>query len=433
MQTIYFKNYQPNADGINNDGVKLNQAILDCSKQGGGKVVVGGNATYRIGYLELQDNVELYLEAGAILKASSKMTDFYNTSVVKDTNLYVPSWENCEYDGKPSMYFIFANGKKNIKITGSGSIDGNEEIFYGNVTKWHIEGAFYPRVPLLCLEGCQNVTLTGIRLQNSGFWTTHLVGCKDVLIDGITIKNNLRMTNSDGIDPDHCQNVTIRNSYIEGADDAIVLKTTEAFKQYGSCENILVENCELISTSAAIKFGTESVSDFKNITFRKCNIHHSNRGISLQLRDCGNISDVTFEDITINTRRFSAIHWWGRAEAIAITGVRRNKDTQLGQISNVHFKGIQTKGENGILIYGEDNIRNISFEDVDVKIEKTTDWAKQDLDLRPSIYNVVEGKPAVLYLCGAKEVTFSNFTYEINANIKAEVSEFVFNQKIKAN
>ena len=83
-------------------------------------------------------------------------------------------------------------------------------------------------------------------------------GCEDVLVDGIRILNNLRMANSDGIDPDHCRNVRIANCHVECGDDAIVLKNSADYKEYGSCENITVSGCTLISTSAAIK-----LCDFK--------------------------------------------------------------------------------------------------------------------------------------------------------------------------
>lgn len=96
-----------------------------------------------------------------------------------------------------------------MAITGFGKIDGNEEIFYGKVTKWHIDGYFYPRVPLLFLENVRHLTIQQVTLTGSAFWTTHLVGCKEVLIEGIRIINNLRLANCDGIDPDHCNNVRI--------------------------------------------------------------------------------------------------------------------------------------------------------------------------------------------------------------------------------
>lgn len=41
------------------------------------------------------------------------------------------------------------------------------------------------------------------------FWTLHPAGCDDVLISKIHILNDLDVANSDGIDPDHCNNVRI--------------------------------------------------------------------------------------------------------------------------------------------------------------------------------------------------------------------------------
>ena len=106
-----------------------------------------------------------------------------------------------------------------------------------------------------------------------------------MLIDGIRLLNNLKMANSDGIDPDRCLNVRISNCHIERGDDAIVLKNSGDYKKYGPCENMVVADCTLVSTSAAIKFGTEGESDFRNILVENCCISRSNRGISIRIRD----------------------------------------------------------------------------------------------------------------------------------------------------
>ena len=118
--------------------------------------------------------------------------------------------------------------------------------------------------------------------------------------------------------------------------------------EYGPCENIVVDNCTMISTSAAIKFGTESEAPFRNISVTNCSIQRTNRAISLQLRDKGCIENVTFSNLNIDTRLFSKVHWWGEAEPITITAVKRNAQT------NVRLQNIYCVGENGILIYGDD-------------------------------------------------------------------------------
>ena len=145
--------------------------------------------------------------------------------------------------------------------------------------------------------------------------------------------------------------------------------------EYGPCENIVVSNCTLISTSAAIKFGTESEAPFRNIIVDNCNISRTNRAISLQLRDKGCIENVIFSNLNIETRMFSKKHWWGEAEPIAITAVKRRDDVQVGYIRNIRFQNINCTGENGILLYGDpsQNISNISFDHVQIRLTKKTD------------------------------------------------------------
>ncbi len=417
------KDFGAVGDGSRSDTAAIQAAIDTCHKNGGGKVVLDGGCTYRAGALVLRSHVELHLEMGAVLKASDHLEDFNlpGGQTSEPELLSQPTYLNCEYAGQPSLYFIYAKDCEYVSITGFGKIDGNEEIFYGAVSPWHIDGSFYPRVPLLFLEHVEHLTLTQVTLTGSGFWTTHMVGCSDVLIDGIRILNSLRLANCDGIDPDHCKNVRITNCHIECADDCIVFKNTSHAMKYGGCENIVVSGCTLISTSAAIKFGTESEAPFRNIIVQNCNISRTNRGISLQLRDKGCIENVIFSNINIDTRLFSKLYWWGEAEPIAITALRRKDDTQAGSIRNVTFSHINCTGENGILIYGDEsrNISDIAFEDVSLHLVKRTEWQKNLHDLRPCQGNtILEGSLNAVFARNAKNITFSNLKVTVDEDMK---------------
>ena len=362
-------------------------------------VLVPGGHIYKCGSILLHSHVELHLEHGSRLKASENKEDFLEVEAAyrdhyRDTSLKVPSYENCEYDGEPKNYFIMAKDAEDVCISGSGVIDGSEENFYGEIDHNFIEGTYYPRIPMLLMKGVQHLTIREVTLTRSAFWTVHMVGCQDVLIDGIRILNNLKMVNCDGIDPDHCRNVRINNCHIESADDCIVFKTTEKNAYLGPCENIVVSNCTLTSTSAAIKFGTESVSDFRNITVTNCVISRTNRGISLMLRDGGNIENVTFANLHINTRMFSD-QWWGEAEAICVTAVDRKQGNRAGHIRNVHFENINCSGENGIFLHGSEgnSLEDISFRHIRVDIRKQTAWPIDHWDLRPSeVPGMIPGK-----------------------------------------
>ena len=262
-------------------------------------------------------------------------------------------------------------------------------------------------MPLIFIENSSNIDFKDITLTHSAFWTIHLVGSNDIVIDSIKIINNRKMLNADGIDPDHSKNIIIKNCYIESADDCIVFKGTKENIKYGNCENITVDNCILKSTSAAIKIGTETFADFNNINISNIKILDSNRGISLMLRDGGNVSNVKFKDIDIETHLVDPNAFWGKGEAIAITNVKRNNESNIGVISNVLFDNIKINSEHGIFLYGDNNIKDITFKDLDLKLKNVTNYPKEIYDLRPNIDNVTfKDKVVDLYLHNVNNITF---------------------------
>lgn len=388
--------YGAKGDAVSDDASAIQKAIDACNKAGGGRVILPGGYIYLCSSILLRSNVELYLEHGSVLKAATDLSAYrqvksvYLEEMPEDQQLI----KNYDYDGEPEHFFIMAWKSSNIKISGSGTIDGSEEIFYGETTQYHIGGFYYPRIPVLLLKDIDHLTIENVTITRSAFWTVHLVGCRDVLIDGIRILNSLKMANCDGIDPDHCQNVRISNCHIECADDCIVLKNSHKNQHFGPCENIVVTNCTLVSTSAAIKVGTESEGNFRNISVSNCVISRSNRGIALQLRDNGNVENISFSNIQIETRRF-APNWWGRGEPVYITVLDRGPHMKAGKICNIHFENINCRGENGIFIYSEKpgQIEDISFKRIRVNIEKTSKWPADTWDLRPSeSLGVIDGK-----------------------------------------
>lgn len=411
-------------DGIADDSSAINEAIKKSSNEQA-ILVFSENKTYRAGLINILSNTHLYFEKNSILKASDELNKFKIDN--KDIKvLDVPTYDNCDYNGNPSMYFIVAKDKNNITIEGEGIIDGNEEIFYGKISEHHIDGFFYPRVPLIFFENCKNIFFNNITLRKSGFWTVHLVGSENINIKDVNILNNMILANCDGIDLDHSKNVLIDGCHIEGADDSIVFKTTEAFKKYGDCKNIEVKNCKLSSTSAAVKCGTETTGNISDIYVHDSIIFNSNRGISFQLRDEGNIKNIKFENIDIETKRSSDIYWWGKAEGIAITAVRRYENTKIGIIDNIKFNNINIDGERGIFIYGENNISNIELNNINVSLKRKTDYDLTLYDLRPTFENkTFNDELSYAYIKNASNISLNNYTFKsdeyINNSIKKDI------------
>lgn len=412
----YFNDYYPCKNGTSDISKLLNKAILDSV----GDTLVIDSGEYIASTIYLKSNVSIFLAKGANIKMIDDISLLYDINDKRDSSINKPTWENCEYNGMPSKYYIYGKDIKNFKIYGFGSIDGNEDIFKGVSSEYHIEGSFYPRVPLIFIENGKNISFEGITLKRSAFWTLHLVGCDGVKIESINIDNNPIFTNCDGIDPDHSKNIKISNCNISCADDCIVIKNTEAYKKYGDSYNIDVLNCRLKSTSAAIKFGTESFNDFHDITFKNINIYDTNRGIAFMLRDGGSAYNIYFEGININNHQVSPLHWWGRGEPIHISNIKRQEKSIEGRIDNIIFKDIDADSENGIVVYGE-KINLIGLYNVKLKRHLKTNWPHKDIDLRPSIYNVIEGDFYDLNKIGSAkiEVIDSNFR-EVMVNGQAK-------------
>lgn len=400
------------------NAIYIQKAIDKANKNNG--IVTVPKGIYLTSTIFLKDNISLFLEEGATLKAVDDISSFDLSKRKVEKNLDVPTYENCDYDGTPKLFFIYGKHLHNVTISGKGKIDGNEEIFYGYQDRYFIDGSFYPRMPLLFLEDIEKLEIKDVTLTHSAFWTVHMVGCKNVYIHNLTIRNNLKLANCDGIDPDHCQYVRITNCDIECADDAIVFKNTKANRKYGDCHDIEVTDCKLKTTSGAIKFGTESFDDFYNINIKDITINDSNRGITLQLRDPGNIYDCSFKNITMSTRVFAKPYYWGYGEPICITALNRNENQKAGKIHNLAFKNIDIDSENGILIYGENSfsISDIYFKNIKMYLHRKSKWPKDKIDLRPyEKCPFIDGKVNELYIRNATDIYFSNLISKIDEDI----------------
>ncbi len=376
--------YGAKGDGRANDAFAIQHAIDDCAKGGGGRVVLQSGKVFYSDSIKLKKNVELHIQKGAVLKATANIDGYIRPN--KLINDPKTALIGNPVTGKPSFVFIYAYEADGCTVSGEGTIDANGRAFVQRKDRYYVTGEFYPRPTAIYVEKSDHITFKDFTVVDTPFWTLHPAGCNDVLIDRIRILNRLDVANSDGIDPDHCSNVRILGCHIECADDCICFKTTKGNAEYGACENIIVDSCTLVSTSAAIKIGTEGVDDFRNINVSNCIISRSNRGLSIQIRDGGNVENVSFSNIMIETRRFCP-DWWGTAEPIVLTTFNRDENTKSGKISNIRFFNISAKGENGVLIHGnaENKIENVSFENCSVTLTKTSKWNCGLYDLRPCL------------------------------------------------
>ena len=206
-----------------------------------------------------------------------------------------------------------------------------------------------------------------------------------MVIDSISILNDWNVPNNDGIDLDHCRNVRVANCHIDTADDGIVLKNTPNFASYGRCENITVTGCTIASRSCALKLDEAyAPPGIRNVVFDACVIFRSNRGLCIQSRDAGDIENILFSNITIETQ-LQTSKWWGAGEPIHVSLLPRHPDTKLGHVRQIRFSNILCKGESGIYLRGcaAQPLEDIVFDNVRVEVGKSTGVPGGFYDDRP--------------------------------------------------
>lgn len=416
------KDYNPLAygakgDGRRDDAMAIQRAIDACSKAGGGRVIFESGKTFLAGPIHLASNVNLHLEPNSLLIANP------DESIYHESAFGANEWEG--------MMWISGKDIENFSITGTGRIDGNAIRFMGAELDDSFElkpvTTFDPRPHLLTLINAKKVNINDVTIGNSAYWTIHLVGCYDVAIDNISLLNNLKVRNGDGIDIDHSRKVRISNCFIESGDDCICLKNRREYEQYGVCEDIVVTNCIMTSRSCAVKIGSENMDRIARVLFDNCIILASNRGIGIQNRDEGSVEDVTFSNITLECKLFSDV-WWGKAEPIYVTSYPRavgnHKDAgwrfpkgatkgSCGPVRDIRFNNITATAENGIFIGCDEpgKITGISLDNVKLTIKKLTDYPGGVYDKRPCVGEDFISAPATpLYLENVTDLRINAFT-----------------------
>jgi hypothetical protein len=123
------------------------------------------------------------------------------------------------------------------------------------------------------------------------------------------------------------------------------------------------------------------------LLFNNIRIYNANRGIGIFQRRKGNLSNMVFSNIIIDSRLYPG-QWWGHGEPVHVSALPGLGSTSVGTISNVWFNNIIAKGEQGIVLYGSDEsvLKDIHFENLHLTLArgKYTDIDGGNFDLRPT-------------------------------------------------
>lgn len=431
--------FQINDFGAINDGKTLNtkaiqDAINAASSAGGGKVVIPSGGQYLSGSLLLKPNVDLHLEIGATLLASSEYKDY-----LPEHTIPAITGGSVVETIFPQRAFISGFKAHGARISGPGTIDGNSDNFILKRGEYIHEmrgpnGAhnqYLERPFTVFLIECNNLTITETLFKDPAFWTIRLTGCDHALVQGIRIHTDLMVPNSDGVDIDRCKDVRILDCEFITADDCISLKSCAETSQYGDVADIVIANCLMTTTSGAITIGTESAGTIRDVVVNNCIVKDSHRGFSVRSREGGTFYNIRFANSIVRTRTFNRV-WWGNGEPLHVTAFAWSDKENLGdgnpervlegKVRDVTFENITIDSEAGILNWAAhpELIKNITYRNIDLTIGRRSKWEHR-IDLRPnSIQDFVEKPHNAIEITNASDVTLENVTVNWTSDSRQE-------------
>ena len=323
---VCLKGFGGDATGVQLSTEAFAKAIDELTQKGGGHLIVPCGV-WLTGPIVLKSNIDLHLEAGAIIQFAADETLY---PIIKT------SFEGL--DTRRCQSPISANGATNIAITGRGAIDGNGQYWRpvkkakvseshwkqllavpGSVVmpgdywaptasyaKGH-EGADlnvptaktdeefeaihrFLRPVMISLVNCKNVLLKGVIFQNSPAW----------IIDNVLARNPSYAQNGDALDLESCKNALIVNSRFDAGDDGICIKSgkdADGRRRGVPCENVVVDGCTVFAGHGGFVVGSEMSGGVRNFKVSNCQFLGTDVGLRFKsTRGRGGIVENIFID-----------------------------------------------------------------------------------------------------------------------------------------
>lgn len=192
---------------------------------------------------------------------------------------------------------IWGDGLENVTITGGGVIEGKTGI-----TRDRKPEGVGRRI--IAFQRCKDLKITNVLLHHGGGTTLHLRSVNGIELGNMKVESFWDRDPDGGGDGrdgaifDGCRNVRVYDSMFKGSDDAFSFKARESGFKIVS-ENFKIERCTFASRSSnAIRFGSETLADFRNIEIVDAKIEHAGKaGIGITMNDGAVIENVKYKNV----------------------------------------------------------------------------------------------------------------------------------------
>lgn len=465
-------------DGVTLNTKSINDAIDACTAKGGGVVFVP-NGLWLTGPVVLKSNVNLHLQANALLQFSADFSEY---------PLVAGNWE-----GVPQMRNqspLSATQQQNIAITGSGVIDGNgdawrmvkkdklketqwkklaasggilsedkktwypsEKSFKGSQAKnpgWitpektaasYNEVKDFLRPNLLVITGCKKILLEGVTFQNSPAWCLHPLMSEDLTVRNVYAKNPWYAQNGDGIDVESCKNVLLENSTFDVGDDGICIKSgkdEEGRKRNMSTENMTVRNCTVYHAHGGFVIGSEMSGGARNLYVEDCTFIGTDIGLRFKTtRGRGGIveniyvNNIVMKDIAGEAILFDM--YYAAQDPVPLAGEKREPPkveslpvtAATPQFRNFYVRNITCNGAaKAIFVRGlpEMNVQNIVLENMVLQSVEGLDMTEGSNFTLHNIRFITKNSGPVLNINNSRAIALDQIGVKPDAGLFLNVS-----------
>lgn len=317
-KTFSIKDFGAVGDGHTINTNAFAKTIDACVKAGGGKVIVPAGL-WLTGPIQLQSNINLVVESGALIQFSGDRTQ-YPIIQMEGSNSYVVA--------SP----IYGSKLKNVAITGEGILDGAGEnwrplkkskateaqwknfnksgVVSGDGQIWwpskeamngeeylkklkkekpnaiaedYLPARDFMRPKMVVINNSDKVLIEGVTIRNSPNFVFNPNNCTNLTMRFVNIFNEWWAQNGDGIDISACRNVLIYKCNVSAGDDGICMKSSNAKNtDEARLENIVIAGCTVYHAHGGFVIGSNTDGGMNNIYVADCNFIGTDIGIRVK-------------------------------------------------------------------------------------------------------------------------------------------------------